>query len=533
MRAPLCAVGLMLAPAAAAPGQRSAAKWFLTEAELMQTTKGFNRTATGMHLYSLGNYAEPRVDGAGYMASLHADFQQTAGAGDFAHGTSWNAEVDELLVPDVSDPAASNASAVLAEFKAMVARGVDARILENRNTFYLKNVIEFSVKMNKLKEDTVLTDARFPEWGSHHQKTFVVKRKGETVAYVGGVDLMNSRWNTQKHDTSDPRRQLEPNPPIYPSWHDAMVQLRGPAALDVERNFFQRWNDKADPQFFEKPPKPYAWLNPPVASGGPQAVQLLRTYSCAYGKAGRGYADYAPRGEMSIKAAYLKAISLAQKYIYIEDQYVVDLDIAAAIGDALPRIQFVGITTQTIPEGELPSLINVPYSAVLGTYHRYQFLFNETMTKKHPEHAHKIHWFNLTQPGHPSGGKEYIYVHAKQMMVDDQFAIVGSANLCRRSMTHDSQVSAAITDDSGEFATKLRRNLFGEHLMISPDTPALADAVSGMQLMLKSADTAQQRLRHHTLPDPGPLDEILQAIYDNFVDPVGDCDKDLSSAHVR
>eukprot|EP01062_Namystynia_karyoxenos_P020891 TRINITY_DN17919_c0_g3_i3.p2 TRINITY_DN17919_c0_g3~~TRINITY_DN17919_c0_g3_i3.p2 ORF type:complete len:529 (+),score=237.83 TRINITY_DN17919_c0_g3_i3:1878-3464(+) len=524
----MSAIGcLLLLPTVAqglTAGEKAAQKWFLTEAEMMKSMKGFNRSSTGMQLYSLGNFAEPRVDGANYMASLASDFAKTQGADDFAHGTSWNAEMDELLVPSVTDPAASKASSVVNEFAAMIKKGADARILNNRNTMYLTNVIKFSDGMNKLKKDTVVTDARFPEFGSHHQKTFIVRRAGETVAYVGGVDLMNSRWNTQKHNISDPRRKLEPGPPIYPSWHDAMVQLRGPAVLDVERNFWQRWNDKSNPEFFEGPPAPYAWKNPPVTSGGSQAVQLLRTYSCAYGKAKEAYQNFAPLGEMSVKAAYLKAISLAQKYIYIEDQYVIDVDIAKAIAEVLPRLSFVAITTQTIPAGDLPSIINAPYDAVLATYHRAQFLFNQTMTAKHPEAASKVHWFNLTQPGYPSGGPQYIYVHAKQLMVDDEYAIVGSANVCRRSMTHDSQVSVGITDDSGAFAGGLRRNLFAEHLMISPDDERLKDPASGLQLMLKSADTVKERLRHHSLPNPGPLSAITQKIYDDLVDPNGDCE---------
>jgi len=39
-----------------------------------------------------------------------------------------------------------------------------------------------------------------------------------------------------------------------------------------------------------------------------------------------------------------------------------------------------------------------------------------------------------------------IYVHAKAVMIDDVWAMVGSANLNRRSWTHDSEVACAVVD---------------------------------------------------------------------------------------
>jgi Phosphatidylserine/phosphatidylglycerophosphate/cardiolipin synthases and related enzymes len=55
-----------------------------------------------------------------------------------------------------------------------------------------------------------------------------------------------------------------------------------------------------------------------------------------------------------------------------------------------------------------------------------------------------------------------VYVHAKVCVIDDQWASVGSDNFNRRSWTHDSEVTAAISDPG--YARELRLNLAGEHL---------------------------------------------------------------------
>ena len=61
-----------------------------------------------------------------------------------------------------------------------------------------------------------------------------------------------------------------------------------------------------------------------------------------------------------------------------------------------------------------------------------------------------------------------VYVHAKVCIVDDLWATVGSDNLNRRSWTYDSELTAAVWDESTDgaspFAVALRRRLAVEHL---------------------------------------------------------------------
>jgi phosphatidylserine/phosphatidylglycerophosphate/cardiolipin synthase-like enzyme len=102
-----------------------------------------------------------------------------------------------------------------------------------------------------------------------------------------------------------------------------------------------------------------------------------------------------------------------------------------------------------------------------------------------------------------------IYVHAKAIVIDDVWAMVGSANLNRRSWTHDSEVACAVLDQERDprhptdpgglgdgarvFARELRLRLWREHLRLGPDggDGRLVDPVAGFELWRASAARLQ------------------------------------------
>ncbi len=50
------------------------------------------------------------------------------------------------------------------------------------------------------------------------------------------------------------------------------------------------------------------------------------------------------------------------------------------------------------------------------------------------------------------------------MIIDDEFVLLGSANVNQKSMTHDSELDVGIVDADGMFAKDLRKALWAEHL---------------------------------------------------------------------
>ena len=134
----------------------------------------------------------------------------------------------------------------------------------------------------------------------------------------------------------------------------------------------------------------------------------------------------------------MKAIRRAQNYIYIEDQYLVSSGLADVLHNALNTVRKLVIVVPRLTDG---------YPAEAFNFHQAKFL--QIVRAHHPE---KVHVYHLVQPA--TG--DTIYVHSKLMIIDDVYAVVGSSNVNRRSMTHDTELAAAVVDaDSLEPVARL------------------------------------------------------------------------------
>jgi phosphatidylserine/phosphatidylglycerophosphate/cardiolipin synthase-like enzyme len=100
-----------------------------------------------------------------------------------------------------------------------------------------------------------------------------------------------------------------------------------------------------------------------------------------------------------------------------------------------------------------------------------------------------------------------VYVHAKVCVVDDTWAVVGSDNFNRRSWTHDSELSAAVLDETRDlrepadpgglgdgartYARDLRLRLMREHLDRDGDDDGLLDPASAFAELRRSAEALE------------------------------------------
>ncbi|KAF1778841.1 Phospholipase D family [Phytophthora cactorum] len=261
-----------------------------------------------------------------------------------------------------------------------------------------------------------LFDDRVPiASSSHHQKTIVIaanKSTGEDehpIAYVGGIDLTNDRWDTIYHNNTAIREAAN-IPYRNKGWVDAHFRIHGPAAKEVANNFLQRWNSDYkpnqgleddllnfdNPDYDKLPPIDYASSNTSSKLGN-QNIQIVRTFSCIY----KHYKEFAPRGEQSLFRARIKALKNAKNFIYIEDQYFIYVpELLDALMEVLPRIQRLIVVLQ-------------PPDALLKAagYGRYIYEMIHPMKDKFPN---KVQIYTTKS-------ELDIYVHTKLVLIDDVY----------------------------------------------------------------------------------------------------------------
>ena len=118
----------------------------------------------------------------------------------------------------------------------------------------------------------------------------------------------------------------------------------------------------------------------------------------------------------------------------------------------------------------------------------------------------KVRVFQLTRPGSTLDATQLqvddeIYVHSKNLIVDDQYAIVGSHSQSRTAWTNDIEVSTGIEDTSSDadgWVARLRRLIWAEHLQLAVDDPVLVDPVRAADEWARQSRVESSRIRPYT-----------------------------------
>ncbi len=215
---------------------------------------------------------------------------------------------------------------------------------------------------------------------------------------------------------------------------------------------------------------------PPVR--GAAQVQIQRTthrgrYVNGHPPPGGSTFDIAS-GERTNLDQYCTAIRSARRTIYIANQYVEFAEIVAALDCALAR----GVEVVML----LPAVPDLPSQTVV-TDERQAFLEARASLASYP---------NFTLAGLAAlgsdGRRQPVYVHAKLMLIDDEWATIGSCNLHRYSLFGNVELNAAIRDPDAVQAMQIE--LFKEHLAI--DTSEIDDTTA-LRLFRQIARENRQR----------------------------------------
>ncbi|KAL5559799.1 hypothetical protein UlMin_036010 [Ulmus minor] len=316
---------------------------------------------------------------------------------------------------------------------------------------------------------------------------------------------LNTIHHDDFHQPNFPGAAIEKGGPREP-WHDIHCRLEGSVAWDVLYNFEQRWKRQVGDRLVIPPSKLEKILIQPLADdhSNPNETWNVQLFRSIDGGAVFGFPEN-PREaaelglvtgkdniiDRSIQDAYINAIRRAKHFIYIENQYFLgssygwkSSDITVADINALHLIPkelslkivskieagerfAVYIVIPMWPEG-IPESASV--QAILDWQRRtMEMMYSDivqALQRKGLDADPKdyLSFFCLGNretpkageyepPNRPEPDSDYsraqqarrfmIYVHSKMMIVDDEYIIIGSANINQRSMdgARDSEIA--------------------------------------------------------------------------------------------
>ena len=263
---------------------------------------------------------------------------------------------------------------------------------------------------------TLCIDNSVPFGSSQHQKIVVVD---DAVAFSGGLDLTIRRWDTAAHSAEN-RQRVDPSGHPYRPFHDVQMMVDGAAAQALAQLARERW----------------CRANGGVPQIEPHGDPWPETVRADFTDVDVGIARTQPRydGEDAVREAetlFVDSIDLAEREIYIENQFLSSPLIADRLADRLRRCP------------ELEVVIVAPRT-------HDSWVERHTMRNGRIRFWRRIHAaggdrVRLLYPAVEQGGHATdTMIHSKVMVVDDRFLRVGSANMNNRSMGADTECDLAV-----------------------------------------------------------------------------------------
>jgi phospholipase D1/2 len=329
-------------------------------------------------------------------------------------------------------------------------------------------------------------DDKHPPGASQHEKVVVID---DRVAFCGGLDLCDARWDRPSHDPRDPLR-VDLRGHGYRPHHDMQMMVDGEAARALGRLARERWAHATG----ERVPCPTE-AGGPLADHDPwpEAAPIdLRDVEVGIARTRPEPEGLGLPAVREIERLWLESIAAARDAIYIETPYASLHAVTRALAARLRE-----------PTG--PEIVLVSSPTCNG------WMENATMLRLRDEivaglrEADEHGRFMALQRVEPLGDGEArvpVNVHAKVCIVDDVLLRIGSANLTERSMGLDSECDLAVearTAASRDAVRRIRDRLIGEHAHVSPDLVAARVRATGS---LRAAIEGFVRETGTLLPQP-------------------------------
>jgi phospholipase D1/2 len=289
-------------------------------------------------------------------------------------------------------------------------------------------------------------DGDHPVGASHHPKIVVID---DAIAFVGGLDLARGRWDTPEHRPDDTRR-VDANGIIPAPHHDLQIGVSGQVAARLGDLIRQRWLAVTG----RRPRVPTAHRDLWPASLAPDLtnvkVAIARTEPQYPGN----------KGTREIEKLFLDSIATAQRFIYIENQYLS----SAVIGDALVK---------RLRERDGPEVVAVISKASAGWLEGATMdVFRWRLVKRLRE-ADEYRRLRIFCPILDEKKSCCMSVHSKLLIADNEILRIGSANVSNRSLGFDTECDLAFEAEGDraiqQAIERLRNSLLAEHLGASSE----------------------------------------------------------------
>lgn len=303
--------------------------------------------------------------------------------------------------------------------------------------------------------------------GSWHQKTIIVD---EEHVLMGGMNMKENDWDDPSHKIYDyrrmahgqsamwrKRRKRRHEKPDFVTRHDLMAKVNGAISFDVADNFALRWNQAIkDGRFLsERATRIPGSHTLSTRSKSPKNAQIVRTMP-------KGYKPL-PRGETGCFQAYVKAIRNAEHFIYIEDQYFRSQPLAKELAKALTKNPSLVLIVVTMPD-QIAEFDLGPVKGIASPSTKWTAKAVDIIRKVQPDFS----LFTLKVSDIDRKGKriyDIVNIHAKIMIVDDQWYTIGSCNVNDRGFFLDGEINVTVHDPGAAYA--LRSQLWEEHLGVA------------------------------------------------------------------
>ncbi|KAH9662526.1 phospholipase D delta [Citrus sinensis] len=366
---------------------------------------------------------------------------------------------------------------------------------------------------------------------THHQKCVLVDTQAsgnnrKITAFIGGIDLCDGRYDTPEHrlfrdldtvfkdDFHNPTYPIGTKAPREP-WHDLHCRLDGPAAYDVLINFEQRWRKATkltELTFKFKRVSHWrddylikigriSWILSPELSLKTNGTTIVPRDDNVV----RVSKEDDPENwhvqslicakdvviDKSIQTAYIQAIRSAQHFIYIENQYFLGSSYAwpsykNAADNLIPMELALKIASKIRANERFAVYVIIPMwpegDPKTNTVQEILFWQSQTMQMMYSVVAQELR--EMQVDAHPQdylsfyclGKREEAPKDVLANNVDDEYVIMGSANINQRSMagSKDTEIAMGSYQPHHTWARKLkhphgqiygyRKSLWSEHL---------------------------------------------------------------------